>query len=63
MKRIVLILVVLAISAYYPSIGKSKEVGDIAPDFNLVDASGKEIMLAQFRGKKNIVLIFYAEHK
>jgi peroxiredoxin len=63
MKKIALILVVVAFLAYFPSTGQSKEVGDVAPNFSLVDASGKEIKLGDFKGKKNIVLIFYARHK
>ena len=63
MKKIALILVVFAFLAYCPSIGQSKEVGDIAPDFILVDASGKEIKLGEFKEKKNVVLVFYSEHK
>ena len=40
--------------------GKSAiEVGQKAPDFELPDAEGKRIRLADFRGKKAIVLYFY----
>jgi peroxiredoxin len=34
----------------------------ITPDFSLVDASGNEIKLGDFKGKKNVVLVFYAQH-
>lgn len=30
-----------------------------APDFALRDLSGKEVRLSGFRGKKNVVLVFY----
>ena len=63
MKKIALILVVFAFLVYCPSIGQSQEVGDNAPDFNLVDASGKTIKSGEFKGKKNVVLVFYSEHK
>jgi hypothetical protein len=63
MKKIGFILVVFAFLAYCPSAGLSQEVGDNAPDFSLVDASGKEIKSSDFKGKKNVVLIFYSEHK
>ena len=43
MKKIALILVVFAFLVYCPSAGQSQEVGDNAPDFSLVDASGNEI--------------------
>jgi peroxiredoxin len=34
------------------------KVFHIAPDFTLTDTRGNEISLAQFRNKKNIVLVF-----
>jgi peroxiredoxin Q/BCP len=34
-------------------------VGDRAPDFSLPDAEGKTVSLADFRGKKAVVLYFY----
>jgi len=39
------------------------KVGDIAPDFELAAVTGKErhkFKLSDFRGKKNVVLAFYA---
>lgn len=35
------------------------EVGQQAPDFTLKNQNGQEISLADFRGKKNVVLMFY----
>jgi len=35
------------------------KVGDKAPDFTLPDQSGNKVTLAQFEGKKNVVLAFY----
>ena len=35
------------------------EVGDIAPDFELEDQSGKKVRLSHFRGKKNVLLAFF----
>jgi cytochrome oxidase Cu insertion factor (SCO1/SenC/PrrC family) len=35
------------------------KVGDMAPDFTLPDNGGKQVHLADFRGKKNVVLAFY----
>ena len=63
MKKIGLVLVLFAFLVYCPSAGQSQEVGDNAPDFSLVDASGKEIKLGNFKGEKNVVLVFYSEHK
>jgi len=38
------------------------KVGDKAPDFTLENMDGKRISLSDFRGKKNIVLVFYRGH-
>ena len=62
MKKIALILLVFAFLMNGAFAGQSPEVGDSAPDFSLVDAAGKEIKLGDFKGKKNVILIFYAEH-
>ena len=35
------------------------KVGDRAPDFELTDTEGQPVRLADFRGKKNVVLAFY----
>ena len=35
------------------------KVGQAAPDFTLEAADGKLITLSDFRGKKNVVLVFY----
>ena len=35
------------------------KVGQPAPDFSLEVADGKVITLSDFRGKKNVVLVFY----
>ncbi|UCE55649.1 MAG: redoxin domain-containing protein [Desulfobacterales bacterium] len=66
MKKFGLILVLFAFLVYYASAGQSQEVspevGDNAPDFSLADASGNEIRLGDFKGKKNVVLVFYSRH-
>ena len=38
------------------------KVGQAAPDFSLEDMTGKRISLSDFRGKKNVVLVFYRGH-
>jgi cytochrome oxidase Cu insertion factor (SCO1/SenC/PrrC family) len=38
------------------------KVGEPAPDFTLEDSEGKNVSLADYRGKKNVVLIFYRGH-
>jgi peroxiredoxin len=35
------------------------EVGQLAPDFELKDQHGTPVRLSSFRGKKNVVLVFY----
>jgi mycoredoxin-dependent peroxiredoxin len=35
------------------------DVGDDAPDFSLKDQGGNEVTLSSFRGKDNVVLVFY----
>ena len=38
------------------------KIGQPAPDFTLEDSDGKNITLADYRGKKNVVLVFYRGH-
>ena len=35
------------------------KVGDMAPDFTLPSTTGKPIHLADYQGKKNVVLAFF----
>lgn len=35
------------------------KVGDVAPDFTLIDTNRKEVKLSDFKGKKSVVLAFY----
>ncbi|HBF84572.1 MAG TPA: peroxiredoxin, partial [Streptomyces sp.] len=35
------------------------EVGTKAPDFELKDNHGRTVRLSDFRGEKNVVLLFY----
>ncbi|THJ75362.1 peroxiredoxin [Candidatus Frankia alpina] len=35
------------------------EVGSVAPDFSLKDQNNETITLSEFRGKRNVVLLFY----
>lgn len=38
------------------------KVDQAAPDFTLEDMTGKRISLSDYRGKKNLVLVFYRGH-
>ena len=42
-----------------PDVPVAIRVGEAAPDFTLPDASGNPVRLADFRGKKPVVLVFY----
>ena len=35
------------------------EVGSVAPDFKLKNQHGEEVSLSSFKGKKNVVVLFY----
>lgn len=37
-------------------------VGSQAPDFTLESLAGPPVTLSQFRGKQNVVLVFYRGH-
>jgi cytochrome oxidase Cu insertion factor (SCO1/SenC/PrrC family) len=67
MKRTISILVVFALlvgcASTSHSPAPSVKVGNAAPDFSLVDASGNQVRLSEFKGKKNVVLIFYKRHE
>jgi peroxiredoxin len=42
-----------------PAQTSTLKVGDMAPDFTLVDQNRNKINLSSFRGKQNVVLAFY----
>ena len=50
-----LILVARAQTGSAPEV----KVGDLAPDFTLVDQNGKLRSLHDYKGKKNVALAFY----
>ena len=35
------------------------EIGQKAPDFTLTDHFGREVSLADFRGKRHVLVVFY----
>jgi hypothetical protein len=72
MRRLVYtgVLAWLLVAALTPGLGATGgkspapalKVGDVAPDFKMQYFDGtdlKEVTLAQYRGKKNVVLAFY----
>jgi mycoredoxin-dependent peroxiredoxin len=40
-------------------VGMALSVGAAAPDFTLKDQNQKDVKLSDFRGKKNVVIVFY----
>ncbi len=34
-------------------------IGDTAPDFSLINQFGETVTLSEFKGKKNVVIVFY----
>jgi hypothetical protein len=47
------------VAARVPDTPTALRVGERAPDFTLPDASGRPVALADYRGKKPVVLVFY----
>ncbi len=61
MRRILRSLFVALFALGMAAAGQAAElkVGDKAPDFTLPDQNGDKVHLAEFEGKKNVVLAFY----
>jgi hypothetical protein len=47
------------VAARVPDTPTSLRVGERAPDFTLTDAAGRQVSLADYRGKKPVILVFY----
>ena len=47
------------VGARVPATTTVLRIGEPAPDFTLPDATGRPVSLAEFRGKKPVVLVFY----
>ena len=47
------------VAARVPDTPTALRVGERPPDFTLPDAAGRRVSLADYRGKKPVVLIFY----
>ena len=60
MKKVSLILLIFAFLVSCASTGQSP-VGEVAPDFSVTDVSGDDVRLSEFKGKKNVVLVFYSD--
>ena len=47
------------VGARVPNTPTALHVGERPPDFTLPDASGRPVSLADYRGKKPVVIVFY----
>ncbi len=47
------------VAARVPDTPTALRVGERAPDFTLPDAAGRPVSVADYRGKKPVVLVFY----
>jgi len=47
------------VAARVPDTPTVLRVGERPPDFTLPDAAGREVSLADYRGKKPVVIVFY----
>jgi cytochrome oxidase Cu insertion factor (SCO1/SenC/PrrC family) len=74
MKRIVtaiaglflLLVMLLLMTGQFPAAAQEEaiakttlKVGDVAPDFTLVNDKWEQVKLSDYRGKKNVILAFY----
>lgn len=50
------------VAARIPDTPTALRVGERPPDFTLPDAGGRAVTLADYRGKKPVVLVFYRGH-
>jgi peroxiredoxin Q/BCP len=53
------LLLASSVTGSIPALGKTLEVGEVAPDFTLKADDGKTVKLSNFRNKKNVVVFFY----
>jgi len=59
------VCLILLLAAVYVDIANSQTVakpvgiGELAPDFTLVDHHGAKVTLSDFKGKSPVVLVFY----
>ena len=47
------------VGAHVPATASALHVGERPPDFTLNDAAGRAVSLADYRGQKPVVLVFY----
>ena len=59
-KSLFLMVLLLILILGLPRVSSALDVGDKAPEFKLLSTNGKKISLSEFRGKKIVLLEFYA---
>jgi hypothetical protein len=60
MKRIVVLVVVLSLGLWMvPMSTPTAEVGEKAPDFVMHSTVGESVHLADYQGKKNVLMFFF----
>ena len=57
--RALILSAFLALACQHAALAQSPKVGDKAPAFALPASTAKEIKLADFAGKKSLILFFY----
>ena len=66
MKKTLSLLFIYALLSAGAAFGQAREkpveIGDMAPDFTLVDQNGRKRSLSEERGKRPVVLVFYRGH-
>ena len=59
MKRIGIALLVLCLAAPVGAGAKAVDTGDVAPEFSLPGSDGSTYTLADFKGKKAVVIAWF----
>lgn len=59
MKRFILAITFPFVLSAFSGMAAAIEVGDKAPDFDLVSTQGGRFKLSNFAGKKSVVIQFY----
>lgn len=59
-RRLIQIVLALAVTLMLAATVMAVEVGQPAPDFSLTSTSGEKVSLSQFKGKKHVLIQFYS---
>ncbi len=53
---------IVALACLLVAAGSAPLLGNPAPEFGLVDLSDHLVKLSDFKGRQNVVLVFYVNH-